>query len=147
MDTMRIGRITHGEWAEQEKEFQLGNLGKPTSKWLIKRDKWREKEESSGERWKEPREQEGDRSRGNFEERVVSSVRHSERSNQTRLKIGSLTSATGAMMIFYWAVSVKWWGQKPLCSQLESGDSECYHFREVLLMKGRKEEQCYRQRI
>lgn len=43
-------------------------------------------------------------------------------------------------MIFYWAVSVKRWGQKPSCSQLESGDSECYHFREVLLMKGRKEE-------
>lgn len=71
---------------------------------------------------------------------MISSVRHSERSSQIRLKIGSLASATGSMRTFCWAVSVGRWGQKPLCSQLESGDSEYCHFRKVLLTKGRKEE-------
>ena len=48
---------------------------------------------------------------GNFEVRVVSSVRHSERSSEIRLKIGSLASVTGAM-IFCWAISVKRWGKE-----------------------------------
>lgn len=48
--------------------------------------------------------------RGNFEVRVVSSVRHSERSSEIRLKMGSLASVTGAM-IFCGPISVKSWGR------------------------------------
>lgn len=42
-----------------------------------------------------------DKSRRNFEERVVSCVRFSERSSQIRLKIDSLTSPAGAIMPFF----------------------------------------------
>ena len=72
--------------------------------------------------------------RGNVEERVVSCVRFSERSSQIRLNLDSLTSPAGAIMLFFWSISMKRWGKKPLCSQLESRDSECYHSREALLM-------------
>lgn len=45
------------------------------------------------------------------------------------------------MMTFCCAVSVERWGQKPLYSWLGNGDSEYnQHLREVLIMKGRKEE-------
>ena len=50
---------------------------------------------------------------GNFEERVVSNLRHSERSSQIRLKISSLASVTVAMF-FCWAISVERGRQKPV---------------------------------
>lgn len=42
-----------------------------------------------------------DKGRRNFEERVVSCVRVSERSSQIRLKIDPLTSPAGAIMLFF----------------------------------------------
>lgn len=48
-----------------------------------------------------------DKGRGNVEERVVSSVWHSEKSSQIKLKIGSLASGAGAIMTFCRVVSVE----------------------------------------
>lgn len=42
----------------------------------------------------------GDKGRRKFEERVIGSVRHSERSNQIRLQIGLFDSVTSAIMTF-----------------------------------------------
>lgn len=48
-----------------------------------------------------------DKGRDNFKDRVVSSVRHSERSSQIKFKIGSLASGAGAIMTFCCMVSVE----------------------------------------
>lgn len=80
---------------------------------------------------KEPREHAGQTKAEETEERVTGSVKHSERSSQVRLKMSSFFSAIGAVMSF--AGQFQWRdAAQPLCSWLESGDSEYnQHFREV----------------
>lgn len=77
----------------------------------------------------------GDKGRGAFEQRQTLRKVESDKAKnrfsrfRTRCHNDLLLYSCGGEM-----------GQKP-CSQLESGDSECkWHFREVLIMKGREEE-------
>lgn len=93
----------------REKEFQLGNVENSSSSGLVKKGKqMKAKDESFRERRKtHKRIGKGDKSRGNVEERVVSSVWHSEKSSQIKLNIGSLASGAGAIMTFCCVVSVE----------------------------------------